>query len=206
MNQFGMSSFPQQFNHVPSPPPLPPSRNHSGSSTPFLVFLLIMACVGVGALLSWGIREHDARTRLSQRNIEVEKSYVVVLAKRSDLASFLTDQRTRFFHLDGKGGGNGQIATVAWQEETRTGLLVADKLAPLADNETYTMWHLGADHKPAPCGGFKPDPTGTIYDFRCVDPSQGTSGFLISIEPDNSAKTPSHVIYEKHADSSHPGA
>lgn len=201
-----MSNFPQNFSYVPPPPQISPRGHHSGASTPFLIFLLIMACVGVGALLAWGMREHEARTRLSERNIEVEKSYVVVLAKRSDLASFLTDQKTRQFRLIGKGEASGRVATVAWQEETHTGLLVADQLTPLPDHETYTMWHLDADQKPAPCGGFKPDPTGTTYDFRCLDPSQATGGFVISIEPDNSAKTPSHIVYETRADSSHPGA
>jgi hypothetical protein len=195
VNEFGMSSFPQNFNPTPPPPALPP-RGGSASSTPFLIFLLILSCVGVGALLAWGLREHGERTRLSERNIEVEKSYVVVLAKRSDLASFLTDQRTHLFHLSGQEEASGKAATVAWQEETHTGLLVADKLDPLPEHTTYIIWHLNKERKPDSCGEFKSDPTGTLYDFRCLDPSEGTGGFLISIEPDKAAKLPSHIVYE----------
>jgi Anti-sigma-K factor rskA len=193
VNEFGMSNFPESFR--PMPRPRPPQRG-SESSRPFLVFLLILACVGTGALWAWGLREHNERARLFERNLEVEKSYVVVLAKRSDLAGFLTDQRTHFFHLVGRSEANGQVATVAWQEESHTGFLVADKVAPLSDHEIYAMWHLDGDHKPALCGGFQPDPTGTIYDFQCPDPSQGTGGFLISIEPDRNAKAPSRIVYE----------
>jgi hypothetical protein len=191
-----MSHFRGGYGQMAPPPPTPPRRGDSESSRPFLIFLLIIACVGVGALLAWGIKEHSERTRLSQRNLEVEKSYVIVLAKRSDLASFLTDRRTKLFHLNGLGEDRGKFATVAWQEETRTGILIADKVAPLPEHEIYAMWHVAADRKPALCGGFQPDPTGTIYDFRCIDPSQGTSGFLISIEPDANAKKPSQIVYE----------
>lgn len=194
MNEFGMSNFPSGFERRP-PTPRPPLRD-TGSSKPFLVFLLIVACIALGALLAWGMREHTERARLFERNLEIENSYTVVLAKRGDLASFLTSAKTQFYRLEGRGEANGHTATIAWQEETHTGWLIADKVAPLPDQETYAMWHVDGEKSSAMCGGFKADPTGTIYEFRSIDPSQSTAGFLISIEPDKNVKKPSRIVYE----------
>jgi len=193
VNEFGMPNFNTGYGRMASPPP---RRQDSGSSKPFLIFLLVLAGLGAGALLAWGLREHSERPRLSQRNVKVEEAYVVVLAKRVDLAHFLTDGKTRLYHLQGRNQANGHTATVAWQEEKCTGILVADDVAPLPDHEVYAMWHLDAEKKPALCGSFTSDPTGTIYNFRCNDPAQSTSGFLISIEPSATAKKPSQIIYE----------
>ena len=178
--------------------PLPPSspQREPGSSRPFLLLLLIIACAGVGALLAWGTRQRHERARLFERNLEIEKSYVVVLAQRSDLAGFLTNPKTHLFRLIGRGEAGGRVATVAWQEETRTGILIADEVAPPSDRLTYAMWHIDPHQQPTLCGGFKPDPTGTIFDFRCVAPTEGTAGFQISIEPDLGAKMPGRVVYE----------
>jgi hypothetical protein len=195
VNEFGMSHFPTGFGRVPPPPPIPP-RGDSGNSKPFLVLLLIIACVGAGALLAWGLKEHDERARFYERSLAIEKSYVVVLANRTDLASFLTDQRTRLFRLTGRGEATGRSATIAWQEETHSGILIADRVAPPPDHAAYLMWHLDANQRPSPCGSFKPDPTGTFYDFRDLAPDQDTGGFVISLESNSNITKPSQIVYE----------
>src|SRR5438874_13406229 len=127
VNEFAMQPF-------QAPRPHPP-RQGEGSSRPFLVLLLVIACVVLGALLNWGIRQRLERASLSLRNERLENAYVVVLAKRSDLASFLTDPRTRLYRLQGRGPALGQSATVAWQEETHSGVLIGDRITPPADQQ-----------------------------------------------------------------------
>jgi hypothetical protein len=166
--------------------------------------LLIVACVCLGVLLNWGVRERNARTALFQRNADVEKSYVFVLAKRNDLATFLTDPRTKLFRLPGRNEAVGTSLTVAWQEETRTGVLVGQRMPTPPDDRTFALWRFGPSHDPTPCGAFGFNPGGTYYDFRAADgegtneaPS-GTAGFVVSLEPRGAPlpNRPGHVVYE----------
>ena len=201
MSEFGFGHYSAGFGRQATPPPPPPPPN-SGSSRPFLFFLLIVACAGLGALLSWGIREHGERARLSIRNHEVEDAYVAVLAKRNDLADFLTDQRTRLYRLAGHNEANGLTITVAWQEETNTGMLVGDRVPALADHTRYVLWRLDALQQQAlRCGEFHPDPGGTYFKFPATPAQQaqqatGASGFLVSVESDPRPSKPSRIVYQ----------
>src|SRR5438445_12504958 len=117
VNEFGMPPVPGGFDRTFYPrPPVPPTRPEGGSSRPFLYFLLILSCVALGFLLAWGVREHGERTRLTERNHEVEDAYVFVLAKRNDLATFLIDPRTHLYRLPGLSEASGRAVVVAWQE------------------------------------------------------------------------------------------
>src|SRR5205814_1783170 len=130
VSEFGFGHYSAGFGRQAAPPSPPPPAN-SGSSRPFLFFLLIVTCAALGALLAWGIREHGERARLSVRNHGVEDAYVAVPANRNDLADFLTDQRTRLYRLAGRNEANGHMITVAWQEQTSTGMLVGDRVPAL---------------------------------------------------------------------------
>jgi hypothetical protein len=185
----------------PPPPPATPSTDR-GASRPYLFALLILACVGLGALLNWAVREHQARSALAYANVEIRKSYTVVLAKRNDLASFLTDERTRLYRLTGHNEAAGRSVTVAWQEQTRTGILIGDNMPLAPDGQAFAMWRLGPVRQPTACGTFQSDPAGTYYDFRApsVTASADTpaAGFLVSLESDSelSPSAPGHVVYE----------
>jgi hypothetical protein len=154
--------------------------------------------VGLGALLNWAIREHQARSALAYANVEIRKSYTVVLAKRNDLASFLTDERTRLYRLTGHNEAAGRSLTVAWQEQTRTGILIGDNMPLAAEGQAFVMWQLGPARQLIACGSFQSDPAGTYYDFRAPTATAPTAGFLVSLESDSelSPKTPEHVVYE----------
>lgn len=196
MNDFGIRQFPTNYSQ--SPPLPPPSQRHgqsTGSSRPFLVLLLIIACVVLGVLLAWGMREHGERARLSARNHDVEDAYVFVLAKRSNLATFLTDPRTRLYRLAPSHAASGSI-TIAWQEETRAGLLIGDRLAQPQDRQHYAVWHVDATGKPQHAVDFRPEPGGTYAEFHLATPSDKTAGFRISLETGASAGKPNEFIYE----------
>lgn len=195
MNEFGMPQFNGGFGrYTPLPPPRRPQD--SGSARPFLFLLLIISGLACGALLAWGLREHQERSRLTQRNAAVEQSYIVVLANRADLASFLTDDRTHLYHLAGRGDAAGRFATIAWQEETHSGILIADRMAPAADHDIYRLWHIPPSRKPTPCVNFQADPADTIQRFRCPEAGNSTSGFLISVESDQNTPRPGQIVYE----------
>jgi hypothetical protein len=198
VNEFGTQQFPGNYGGGFSPPPHRPQspRQGEGSSRPFLVLLLVIACVVLGALLNWGIRERLQRASLSVRNERLENAYVVVLAKRSDLANFLTDPRTRLYRLHGSGPAFGQSATVAWQEETHSGVLIADRIAPPADLQLYVLWHMDAKDQTDSAGAFRPDPAGTYYDFHLVGSAQGTSGFRVSLESDANPHKHGPIVFE----------
>jgi hypothetical protein len=199
VSEYGFGQYSAGFGRQPAPPP--PPQPDPGSSRPFLFFLLIIACAALGVLLAWGIREHGERARLSVRNHEVEDAYVAVLAKRNDLADFLTDQRTRLYRLVGHNEANGHAITVAWQEQTNTGMLVGDRVPPLADHTSYVLWRLNALREALRCGDFHPDPAGTYLRFpttpaeRAPEPAN-TSGFLVSVESDPSPSAPGRIVYQ----------
>ena len=201
MSEFGFGHYSAGFGGQPAAPPPSPRQPDSGSSRPFLLFLLVITCAALGALLAWGIREHGERARLSVRNHEVEDAYVAVLAKRNDLADFLTDQRTRLYRLNGHNEANGHSITVAWQEETHTGMLVGDRVPPLADHTSYVLWRLDPLRQALPCGDFHPDPAGTYLKFPTTPPERaqapaGASGFLVSVESDPRPSKPGKIVYQ----------
>ena len=185
MSDFGTPPFDAGFGR-PSPPTPPPgqagpvfqqpyrppteyasgSRRDGGTSKPFLITLLFIACVVLGALLNWGLRQRSERARLFERNIEVEQSYVTVLAKRNDLASFLTDPRTRFSRLAGGQQAAGKSATVAWQQATGTGVLIGEDVPLPSDGHVYALWQIDGDARATLSGTFRPEPGVTLYHFQ----------------------------------------
>jgi hypothetical protein len=162
--------------------------------------LLFIACLALGVLLAWGLKERGRRAVLSARNHDIEDAYVAVLAKRGDLASFLTDPRTRLYRLSGRGVAGGRAVTVAWQEETRTGMLIGDRVPAAPDDRTYVMWHLDQKRDALSCGALRPDPGGTFYEFHLgaagSAAADGTSGFVLSLETGGDARTPGAIAYE----------
>lgn len=205
MSQYGPSRFNAGFGGagwVPATPPGPrPPERGPGASRGFLMALLLLACVGLGALSSWVLRERSARAVLSMRNDELESAYVVVLAKRSELATFLTDGRTRLFTLAGRDEAAGRSVTVAWQEQTRSGWLIGDRIPVPADTERYVLWRVGRDGGQASeASSFRPDAAGTIDEFKVMgEPAGGeTAGFRLSVERDREVKGPGRVVYETH--------
>jgi hypothetical protein len=199
LSNYGGHQFNAGFGRPPYMPPLPPTRpappapGGGGSSRPFLMLLLIIACLSLGVLLAWGIRERGERARLSQRNGELNDAYVRVLAKRGDLASFLTDQKTRLYRLSGRGEASGRSITVAWQEETHSGVLIGDRMPLIDARARYALWHVDPSQGSTAAGTFRPEPAGTFYDFRLTAPVQGTAGFRVSVETDPSATRPGRV-------------
>jgi hypothetical protein len=172
--------------------------------------LLVIACVVLGAMLAWGLRERGERTRLTARNREVEDAYVFVLAKRNDLAGFLTDPRTRLYRLTGAGRARGGSATIAWQDETRRGMLIGDRMPAPDDGETYVVWRTGdGDRAAAVLGAFRPDAGGTFYEFGAGRRSGATTmttstkaagagggAFVITEETTATPVAPGEVVYE----------
>lgn len=203
MKEFGSSSaFDAGFGRPPapvsSPPPphLPPQRESGGASKPFLVMLLLVACVCLGALLNWGMRQRAERARLFERNIEVEQSYVTVLAKRNDLASFLTDPRTHLYRLTGVGRATARLATVAWQEATHSGVLIGDDVPLPADDHRYALWVVDSNDRATACGTFRPEAGVTYYDFRANGAGEA-KGFRVTDESDARPAAPGGVrVYE----------
>jgi hypothetical protein len=204
VKSFGTPPFDAGFGPPPpAPPPPPPARSLAGlrgSSLAFVYALLIIACVCLGVLLNWATREHRARTALSSANTEIRQSYTVVLAKRNDLASFLTDPRTRLFRLTGRDEAVGRSVTIAWQEQTRSGILIGERMPVAADGERFAVWHVDSGRAATACGVFRSDPAGTYFDFRATGGAAdaGTAGFLVSLEPDweRELKQPGRVVYE----------
>jgi hypothetical protein len=203
VKDFGSSSaFDAGFGRPPAPvqpppPPLPPRRESGGASKPFLVTLLLVACVCLGALLNWGLRQRAERARLFERNIEVEQSYVTVLAKRNDLASLLTDPRTHLFRLTGVGVASGRSATVAWQQETQSGVLIGDEVPLPGDDRRYALWVVDGNDRATACGTFRPEAGVTYYDFRATGAGGEVKGFRVTEESDARPAAPGGaMVYE----------
>jgi len=218
LSDFGTPPFNAGFGR-PTPPPgqvgppfqqppyRPPaeyasgSRRDGGTSRPFLITLLFIACVVLGALLNWGMRQRSERARLFERNIEVEQSYVTVLAKRNDLASFLTDPRTRLYRLAGAAHAGGKRITVAWQQATGSGVLIGEDVPLPSDKHVYALWQVEGDAPPALCGTFRPEPGVTLYPFHGSSASSAagseSGGFRVTDETDASPKAPQGgAVYE----------
>lgn len=212
MSDFGTPPFNAGFGRPATPPPgsggpppfgqqpYPPteyasgSRREGGASKPFLITLLFVACVVLGALLNWGLRQRSERARLFERNIEVEQSYVTVLAKRNDLASFLTDPRTRFYRLAGGAHAGGKAVTVAWQQATGMGVLIGEDVPLPSDGHVYALWQVDGDARATLSGTFRPEPGVTLYHFQsgAAASAAGTDpgGFKVTDETDARPQAP----------------
>jgi hypothetical protein len=158
--------------------------------------LLVIACVCLGALLNWGLRQRAERARLFERNIEVEQSYVTVLAKRNDLASFLTDPRTRLYRLGGSAQASGRALTVAWQPETQLGVLIGDEVPVPADKHQYALWEVDGNDRATLCGTFRPEGGVTYYNFRATGGAEAKR-FRVTDEMDARPAAPGGaMVYE----------
>jgi hypothetical protein len=200
VSDYGMTEYPGGggFGRMPPPPaPVEPMRGGGGGSPAYLVTLLVIACVVVGVFLAWGVHERGERTRLTIRNKQVEDAYVFAVAKRNDLAGFLTDPRTRLYRLVGKGRGDGAV-TIAWQAETGRGLLIGDRMPLPGDRERYAVWRLeGPEAVAALLGAFRPEAGGTFYEFsRRGEGSGGEGGFIVTRETELKPAVPGEVVYE----------
>jgi hypothetical protein len=180
------------------PPSYRPPQPQGGSSGPFLVLLLILSCLVLGVVLAWGVHERTQRAVLSARNEKLANAYVIILAKRSDLVSFLTDPRTHLHHLAGAGAALGQSATVAWQQATGRGLLIGERVPPLDTGHVYVLWHLDKSSHPTRCGAFQQDVSGTCYQFTLRQSVESTGGFQVSIEANSDVDKPGRIVYEAH--------
>jgi hypothetical protein len=189
---------------MPPPPRRETTPSSGGSSRPFLLMLLAIACLLLGALLAWGMGQRGERARLSVRNVELANAYVAVLAKRDDLAGILTDPRTRLYTLQGRNAAAGLAVTVAWQEQTHTGVLVGDRMPLPPDDRAYTLWRVDAGQsKPTPAVTFRPDSARTIQEFHVTSSEgAGSGGFRVSVEKGPQPKgppAPADVVYESSA-------
>jgi hypothetical protein len=181
-----------------SPPP-------EGGSRAFVIALLVVACVALGGLLAWGFKEREERARLTERNRRAEDAYTFVLAKRNDLASFLTDPRTKLFRLEGRGESRGRPLTVAWQEQTHSGVVVGDTMPLPADGAGYVVWlipegggrALRCERRLGGPGLFRPEPGMTCFEFRTLDFAGAAEGFRITEQGEKDAPgTPGRVVYD----------
>jgi hypothetical protein len=185
------------------------AKDSRGGSKGFLVTLLVIACLLLGGVLAWGFKERGERARLSVRNRRVEDAYTFVLAKRNDLANFLTDPRTRMIRLEGRGTARGLSVTVAWQEENRNGVLIGDSIPLPPDGSGYMVWLVpeGAggpvrcDARLAGSALFRPEAGVTSFEFRTLSFGGKVDGFYVTQEERKDAAAPGgRVIYESVAE------
>jgi hypothetical protein len=152
--------------------------------------LLFLTCLALGVLSAWGVKQRRERARLSERNFEIEKAYVTVLAKRDDLAVLLTDPRTHLLTLRGRDAAAGASATVAWLEQTHTGVLVGNRMPLPGDGRVYALWHVDAHGTLTRAATFRPaDSAATIREFQVLTQNEGTAGFRVTAERETDRET-----------------
>ena len=171
--------------------------------------MLAMACIALGGVLAWGFKERGERARLTERNRRVEDAYTFVLAKRNDLATFLTHPGTELVRLEGRGAARGLNLTIAWQEERRSGVLIADSMPLPPDGAGYVIWALPqgsgkpvrCDSRMARAGMFSPEAGVTSFEFRAPDFAGPVDGFVVTEETSGNVSSPGkRVVYESGSD------
>jgi len=204
---------PQQPEAPPSIPYSPFTRSPISSPQPratraFPVALLCIACITLGVVLAWAFKERGERARLSERNRKVEDAYTFVLAKRNDLANFLTDPATRLIRLEGRGAARGQFLTIAWKDDKQTGVLIADSMPLPPDGAGYVIWVIPTSGQPVRCdsrvgaaGLFRPEPAVTSFEFRALDLATKAQSFMVTEETRKDPASPSpRVLYASTTD------
>ena len=205
----------------PEPPPLPATSKRDYSSPiaygaspeprttrAFPVALLCIACITLGAVLAWGFKERGERARLTERNRKVEDAYTFVLAKRNDLANFLTDPATRMIRLEGRAAARGQALTIAWKDDKQTGVLIADSMPLPGDGAGYVIWVVPTAGQPLRCDSrmgaaalFSPEPGVTSFEFRALGLRAKAEGFIVTEETRKDPTSPSpRVLYASTSD------
>ena len=133
------------------------------------------------------------------RNAALEQAYVVVLANRNDVVAFLTDPRTKLFPLAGRNEAAGRSVTVAWQEQTRSGFVIGERMPVPADDERYVLWHVARDGRTQTPGEIlSPEPSGTVDAFTFPAPAAAgeAAGFRVSVERGPAGRAPARVLYD----------
>jgi hypothetical protein len=91
---------------------------------------LIAACLALGFAMSWGAYEVRQRLAEEQSAADVRHDLDVLVGQQSDLGHLLADPRTRLARLAPADGGSPvRFADIAWNNETRSGVLFCDGLS-----------------------------------------------------------------------------
>ena len=197
MNDFGMPPDGGLPNAAADRPP-----NRPGNRSPLMpALLLVLACAGLGAMLSWGNAQRKAQALLRERNRGLEDAYSVVIAQRDDLAAFLTDPRTRLYHLTGRSAAAGHSAIMAWQSTRGTGFFMGDRMPLPADSKIYRIWQGSRGSRSATPAdrAFRPEPGLTCVEFHVLGDSPGSTPdrFFLTLETDRRSAGPSaDIAYE----------
>lgn len=93
-----------------------------------LFLLLVLAGMGIGALLAMEIRGRERRAGLVADKHELETRLAFVEAKRGEMLEFLGRPQTELMKLTGVREWNGQAVTVAWDPVRRMAVVLMDRL------------------------------------------------------------------------------
>ncbi len=209
VSDFGTPPFSGAFGRMPTPQLKPPAGGaggpgeggRRGGSSFMMGFFLMLACLGLGAALAWGLSLNRERARLSERTRGLEEAYTVVIAQRDDVAAFLTDPQTQLFTLSGRGAASGRSITLAWSSARQTGFVIGDRMPLPGDAQVYRIWmgmrSEGATRFVAADRAFRPEAGLTCFEFHAIGRPGGAGleeRFMITAETDRRSGVPAGAI------------
>jgi hypothetical protein len=183
---------PPPFDPAPAflPPPLIPQPAAPTAANPSIrqsvarppaasqgtaALAIVMAYLGLGLALAWGIQQGRQRQIAQDRSDRERIAADLIVSQEDDLGRFLAQSGTVSMPMLGLSGGPVTSASVAWNRELRDGRLFCDSLEKIKPPRTCQLWFGGPDGYTC-VSRFDPVPGQDIYRFHVdgldLDPTE----------------------------------
>jgi len=144
------------------------------SSQGTVALAIVMAYLGLGLALAWGIQQGRQRQIAQDKSDHDRITTDLVVSQEDDLGRFLAQSGTVSIPMLGVPGGPVTSASVAWNRELGDGRLFCDGLTKLQPPHTCQIWFTVAEGHTC-VATFEAEPGQDIYRFhvdaRDVDPT-----------------------------------
>jgi hypothetical protein len=157
------------------PPPLRPARLASGT----VALAIVMAYLGLGLALSWGIQQNRQRRALQDQFDRARTATDLVISQEDDLGRFLAQRNTLSIPLSGSPEGPVKSASVAWNGDLHEGRLFCDGLQTLWPPRTCQLW-FGGKSGYVNVIRFEPIPGQDIYQFHAETQTAAPSEIILT--------------------------
>lgn len=190
------------LEHTSSKKPVPRSKSSLFSTQNLLrlaaAVALIALFIGLVALWRRDIRQRNELARLS-RELNLERQTLMqereAVAHGRDVIALLTAPDTKKAQLSGTEVATNARATLAFDRQTGSAVLVAEGLPPTPVDKAYELWFI-VNGKPLPGNVFHVDASGrAIVSHQVPATARERSVFAITLEPKGGVSSPTGKIY-----------
>jgi hypothetical protein len=162
-----------------------PSPEHWGGA-------LVMACLALGFVTSWGAYEMKQRVRQEAGEQTARDNFSMIVSQQSDLGRLLANPATKLVNLiPSESGSRIRVASVAWNQQSQLGALFCEDLAD-GNGKRYQIWLVPQSGIATTVLIGPVDPGRSVFMFSPVKPAAPPSEMILT--PEQNTVQPEQVL------------